>query len=173
MTLYDALFYLNSLVVVGFAIAGLVTPSGERTRVACFLVSMSSLTGVFLLLGAPVIAIAQLLFTSGVGLIYLFVNDLMGGQDDEASALTAPASWNWLVVVLGTLGAGAVGSRLFSVITSSADVTHAIAATTGGTSFAQLGYTVLVDNGIAVLGVAMLLLASLVGSGFLARRGLD
>jgi NADH:ubiquinone oxidoreductase subunit 6 (subunit J) len=113
------------------------------------------------------------LFTSGVGLIYLFVNDLMGGQDDEASALTAPASWNWLVVVLGTLGAGAVGSRLFSVITSSADVTHAIAATTGGTSFAQLGYTVLVDNGIAVLGVAMLLLASLVGSGFLARRGLD
>lgn len=176
MTLPSFLFYVNCSVVLGAALAGLTTTRGERTSVACFLLSMSSLVGILILLGAHVIAIAQLFFCAGLGLVYFFVIDVVDGAEDageRASQGSSSESWQWLITALGIAFASAIGSLLFDILPSRGGSTRVLTAVAGTRSFEIVGIAVLIDQGIALIGVGLLLLATLIGAGFLARRGID
>lgn len=176
MTLPSLLFYVHCSVVLGAALAGLTTTRGPRTSVACFLLSMSSLVGILILLGAHVIAIAQLFFCAGLGLVYFFVIDVVDveeGAGEPASPGSASGSWQWLIIMLGIAFASAIGSLLFDILPSSGGPTRVLTAVAGTRSFEVVGIAVLIDQGTALIGVGLLLLAALIGAGFLARRGID
>lgn len=173
MNFASVAFYTNSFVCIALAIYGLLATRSERTRVGCLLLSIGSLSGVFLLMGAQVMALAMLFFSAGVGLVVFFVNDLLGDAEGDAAALSSTGSWNWLVLVMGVLGASVAGLWLFELVSSGGSTGEAQAHSASATGFSSVGQLVLTDYGVALIGIALLLLASLIGAGFLARRGID
>jgi NADH:ubiquinone oxidoreductase subunit 6 (subunit J) len=182
MTWLSILFVLHCVVILGAAIAGLLARGGTRTSIGWFLLSMSSLAGVFIMLGAHVIAIAQLLFCAGVGLVCWFaVDDSVDVQidvddaesRDRALRDSAPTSWHWLIVTLGIAGASVMWTSLENFIPHKLFRVPQDSLIRGSRSFEAVGYTVLVDHGVALLVVGLLLLGALVGSGYLVRRGTD
>lgn len=196
MTWPSTLFALHCVVVLGAAMAGLFSRGGTRTSIFWFLLSMGSLVGVFILLGAHVIAIAQLFFCAGIGLVCLFVvgdvvgdvvenvvEDFDGGSSsdsmndpeclDRRSTDNAPRSWHWLMVTLGVAGASLMSIALFRFIPGKLLGTPHEAWPASSTSFEAVGYTVLVDQGVALLMVGLLLFGALIGAGYLVRRGFD
>ncbi|MCP5044247.1 MAG: hypothetical protein GY944_24730 [bacterium] len=167
MSLADALFWLHGFVIVAAMLAGLTTRSSERTSVAWFLVGSSALVGVFVLLGAFVIAIAHLLFCAGFGLLLFFVIDAVEEPTGEASGSDVS---HWLVVLLGLGGAVFLATTVIGLVPETRGAAgEGLAAVT----FADVGRTVLVDNGLATMATGLVLLAATLGAGFLARRGLD
>lgn len=191
LTLPSFLFYMHCIVALGAALAGSTitftatsrmtsaAQRGARTSVACFLLSMSSLAGILILLGAHVVAIAQLIFCAGLGLVYFFVIEGVGAADvvegtrARVSQGTAKGSWQWLIIILGIAFASAIGRLLFDILPSRRDSTEQLATFGDQQGFEVVGIAVLIDQGIALIGVGLLLLAALIGAGFLARRGLD
>lgn len=167
--------YINCAVVLVAAAIALLGTSSSRASLACFLVSMFSLVGVLLGIGATVVAIAQLLFASSLGLVCLFAMDTVV---DPANA-TDPSepSWHWLVAVFGVAGACAMGGLLVNLLdvlppTLAADQIMTLAsAVPHANAFEAVGLSVIVDNGLALLALGLVLLASAVGAGFLASRG--
>lgn len=170
MDMPSLLFYLHCIVVLVAAFVGLTTSRGARTSVACFLLSMSSLVGILILLDAHVIAIALLLFCGGLGFVTFFV---IGLADRSAERASPSESWQWLIVMLGVACAIAIGSSLFEILPSSGNAVEHAAPRAAEGAFEVVGLAVLIDQGIALVGVGLLLLASLIGAGFLARRGVD
>jgi NADH:ubiquinone oxidoreductase subunit 6 (subunit J) len=170
MEMPSLLFYLHCIVVLVAALVGLTTSRGARTSVACFLLSMSSLVGILILLDAHVIAIALLLFCGGLGFVAFFV---IGLADHSAERASPPESWQWLIVMLGLACAVAIGSLLLEILPSSENAVEHAVPPAAQSSFEVVGLAVLIDQGIALVGVGLLLLASLIGAGFLARRGVD
>lgn len=173
MDVPSLLFYLHCFVVLAAALVGLTTTRGARTSVACFLLSMSSLVGILILLDAHVIAIAQLLFCGGLGFVTFFVIGVVDRSGARASSRSTPESWQWLIVMLGVAFAGAIGSLLFAILPRGGDTPPHVMHGAANGSFEVVGLAVLIDQGIALVGVGLLLLASLIGAGFLARRGVD
>lgn len=184
------LFYAFSVVILVSAIVGLSFRWGTRASVAWFQLSMGSLAGVFVLLGAHVIAIAQLFFCAGIALICFFaIDDSTDDQqkiaeassvDDESGETQGRAigggafgSWHWLVVTLGIAGAISMWAMLFGLVPGDLSGSQLHSAKFGPQAFESVGYTLLVDQGIALLGVGLLLLGASIGAGYLARRGLD
>lgn len=155
-------FYLNCGVVVVAAAVGLLVTRSPGASLAYFLVSMFSLVGVFLFVGATVVAIAQLLFCVGTGLVYFFAIDSV----DDASG---EPSWSWLAILLGVAGACLMATLLFEVTPGGTDVLAG--GPTGRSSFGAIGLEVIVHDGLALLAVGLVLLSSAVGAGFLASRG--
>jgi NADH:ubiquinone oxidoreductase subunit 6 (subunit J) len=131
---------------------------------------MSSLVGILILLDAHVIAIALLLFCGGLGFVTFFV---IGLADRSAERASPSESWQWLIVMLGVAFAGAIGSLLFAILPRGGDTPPHVMHGAANGSFEVVGLAVLIDQGIALVGVGLLLLASLIGAGFLARRGVD
>lgn len=176
MTWLATLFALHCVVILGAAIAGLLSRRGTRTSLAWFLLSMSSLAGVFVMLGAHVIAIAQLFFCAGVGLVCWFAVDDSAddGESLDRESSEGPArSWHWLIITLGVAGASLMWASLERLIPGNIFGTSQVAVVPSSGSFEAVGYTVLVDQGVALLVVGLLLLGALVGSGYLVRRGSD
>ncbi len=184
MTGLSILFSLHCVVICTAALVGIFTTRGVRTSISCFLLAMSSLAGVFVLLGAHAIAIAQLFFCAGIGLAYFFVAEVLDAAGDgpgRDSKSPRPHSWQWLIIMLGIAGATTMGDLLFGLLSADAPThspgvassTRVLADATGQGSFAAVANTVLVEQGIALIGVGLLLLTALVGGGYLGRRGLD
>jgi len=167
MTLEAALFWLLGFAIVCAATAGIVTRSGARTRAAWFLLSSSALVGVFVLLGAYAIALAQLLFCTGFGLLLFFVIDMLA---ETADPVSQDSDFPWWVIVLGVSGATLLATTVAGFLPEANGLDL---VSTGGGSFGSIGRQVLVDNGFATLATALALLAATIGAGFLARRGLD
>jgi NADH:ubiquinone oxidoreductase subunit 6 (subunit J) len=74
--------------------------------------------------------------------------------------------------MLGLACAIAIGSLLIDLLPT---LDHAVPQVQpiAERSVEAIGLAVVVDQGIALVGVGLLLLASLIGAGFLARRGVD
>jgi NADH:ubiquinone oxidoreductase subunit 6 (subunit J) len=134
---------------------------------------MSSLVGILILLGAHVIAIAQLFFCIGLGFVYFFVIGVVEDPEPRASQGSTPESWQWLIIMLGLAFASAMGSLLFEILPGGRDAMQPIVRGSDPGSFEVVGLAVLVDQGIALVGVGLVLLAAVIGAGFLGRRGVD
>ena len=166
--------YMNCAVVLVSAAIALLGTSSSRASLACFLVSMFSLVGVLLGVGATVVAIAQLLFAASLGLVCLFAIDTVAGPANATDP--SESSWHWLVAVVGVAGACVMGSLLVDLLdvvppTLAADQVTALASAAPHTNaFEAVGLSVIVDNGLALLVLGLVLLASAVGAGFLASR---
>jgi NADH:ubiquinone oxidoreductase subunit 6 (subunit J) len=136
---------------------------------------MFSLVGVLLGIGATVVAIAQLLFAASLGLVCLFAMDTVAGPANATDP--SEPSWHWLVAVFGVAGACAMGGLLVDLLdvvppTLAADqITTLASAAPHANAFEAVGLSVIVDNGLALLALGLVLLASAVGAGFLASRG--
>ena len=167
--------YTNCAVVLVAAAIALLGTSSSRASLACFLVSMFSLVGVLLGIGATVVAIAQLLFAASLGLVCLFAMDTVAGPANATDP--SEPSWHWLVAVFGVAGACAMGGLLVNLLdvlppTLAADQIMTLAsAVPHANAFEAVGLSVIVDNGLALLALGLVLLASAVGAGFLASRG--
>lgn len=168
MTLPTAFFYLSCAVVLVAAAVALLTTRGPRTSLAFFLTSMISLVGVFISMGAHVIAVFHLLFCASLGLIFFFAIDLVGDFTDPAPSESRGSGLRWLVVVLGFVGASLMAGLLYQM-TPEGRIGDPVGG--AGSSFESIGVMVLVEQGVAVLGVGLLLLAAAIGAGFLANRG--
>jgi hypothetical protein len=82
-------------------------------------------------------------------------------------------SWQWLVIICGIGFATVIGSLLFEILPNGGGAsTQAVSEVALGSS-ESVGLVVLIDQGVALVGVGLLLLASLIGAGFLTRRGVD
>jgi NADH:ubiquinone oxidoreductase subunit 6 (subunit J) len=176
-------FYLHCIVALVAAVVGLVTTRGARTSMVSFLLSMSSLVGILILLGAHVIAIAQLFFCVGLGFIFFFVVGVVDVEVVDVTVVDQPEervargssvrSWQWLVIICGIGFATVIGSLLFEILPNGGGAsTQAVSEVALGSS-ESVGLAVLIDQGVALVGVGLLLLASLIGAGFLTRRGVD
>lgn len=166
-------FYLHCIVALVAALVGVTTNRGARTSVSCLLLSMSSLVGILILLDAHVIAIAQLFFCLGIGFVSFFVIGVVDHPQERALPGPTPRSWQWLLITLGVAFAAAIGSLLFEMLPSAGDAALQVGQRSAQQSFALVGLALLTDQGIALVGVGLLLLGSLIGAGFLARRGVD
>ena len=179
MTWPPMIFSLLCVVILGAAVAGIISRRGTRTSVAWFLLSMSALAGVFILLSAHVIAIAQLLFCAGLGLVCFFAiddsadSDVQPNTHDQRHNNWMPRSWHWLIITLGVAGVSLMWTFLFSLMPGNLAGTPQHAALLSARSFETVGHTVLVDQGVAVLCVGLLLFGALIGAGYLVRRGLE
>lgn len=179
MTWPSLMFSLLCTVILGAAVAGILSRRGTRTSVAWFLLSMSSLAGVFILLSAHVIAIAQLLFCAGLGLVCFFAIDdaadfeVQPNPHDQRRNNWIPRSWHWLTITLGVAGVSLMWTFLSRLMRGDPDGTAQHAAPLSSRSFETVGYTLLVDQGVAVLCVGLLLFGALIGAGYLVRRGLE
>jgi NADH:ubiquinone oxidoreductase subunit 6 (subunit J) len=126
-------------------------------------------------IGATVVAIAQLLFAASLGLVCLFAMDTVAGPANATDP--SEPSWHWLVAVFGVAGACAMGGLLVDLLdvvppTLAADqITTLASAAPHANAFEAVGLSVIVDNGLALLALGLVLLASAVGAGFLASRG--
>ena len=175
------LFGLHCIVVLVAALVGITTSRGPQTRVACFLVSMSSLVGILILLDAHAIAIAQLFFCIGTGLVTFYVIGVVSDageveasdqSEERAASESDPPSWQWLIIMLGLAIAISIGSLLIDVLpTRGSAASHGLQMSEQ--SIEAVGLALVIDQGIALVGVGLLLLACMIGAGFLARRGVD
>ena len=168
MTLASAFFYISCAVVLVAALVALLTTRGPRTSLAFFLTSMLSLVGVFISMGAHVIAVFHLLFCASLGLIFFFVIDLVGDPTEPVPSESREPGWRWLVVVLGFAGASMMAGLLYQLTPEGRVGDQVVGA---GASFESIGVTVLVEQGVAVLGVGLVLLAAAIGASFVANRG--
>lgn len=164
-------FYLTCGVVLASAGMALLGTRDVRTSLAYFLASMFALVGVFLFVGAQVVAIAQLLFCLGLGLACFFALDAVDDPDDEGSRVSDPRSWSWITIVFGVAGTCLMASLLFEVAPRVAS--DGPAPSPKGDAFSAIGVEVIVRDGLALLGVGLVLVASAVGAGYLASRGQD
>lgn len=167
------IFYLNCGLVLLTAAIAVLGARGVRESLAYFLVSMLALVGVFIFVGAPVVAVAQLLFCAGLGLIYFFAIESVDESARASSPTSDPHSWNWLAILLGVAGACLMASLLVEVAPSkvSSDGLEQVARVTEARgAFEAIGIEVIVGSGLALLGVGLVLVASAVGAGFLASK---
>lgn len=165
-------FYLNCGVVLVAAAIALLGARSVRESLAYFLVSLFALVGVLVSIGATVVAIAQLLFCTSLGLVYFFASGTIGEASRKQPDDRDPGSWHWLVVALGVAGACTMASLLFEVAPAATPSRVSEMASTGVPpgSFERIGIELIVRDGLALLAMGLVLVASAVGAGFLASR---
>ena len=131
---------------------------------------MFALVGVLLFIGAPVIAIAQLLFSAGLGLVYFFAIDSVEDPEASETESTEASSWGWLATLLGVAGACLMASLLIGIAPTGAGSDAAISIPRDTNPFAGVGLEVIVGDGLALLGVGLVLVASAVAAGYLSSK---
>ena len=165
------IFYLFALLMIGSALAGVVVARRGSSIVVAFLLSMISLSGIFAVLDAHLLAVAQLLMSSTLGLLLYFTNGTLLGFRGGATDLPQPSPWRWSVAMAGVGVTGWLGSFLFRV---SRNVSQEVGTVSGSLGEpVGLGVLMFGDYAIAVVGIGFLILSALIGAGYLARQGLD
>jgi NADH-quinone oxidoreductase subunit J len=163
------LFYaLGALALVG-AVAALVQVRNPIAGVTGLLVTSVSLSGVFVLLDAHLVAVLQLLVQTGSLLaLLLFVVMLIDPRTEDFGP-TDPA--RVIMRIVGSVVALVLGIVLIGVVWGGLPSPGIVPKGFGG--FDAIGRELFAAYLVPVESLALLLLAALVGALLLARRRLD
>ena len=163
------LFYaLGALALVG-AVAALVQVRNPIAGVTGLLVTSVSLSGVFVLLDAHLVAVLQLLVQTGSLLALLLFVVMLVDPRTEDFGPTDPA--RVIMRIVGSVVALVLGVVLVGVVWGGLQSPGIVPEGFGG--FDAIGRELFAAYLVPVESLALLLLAALVGALLLARRRLD
>jgi NADH-quinone oxidoreductase subunit J len=166
MSFPTLLFYTFALLVVAGALG---TIGNRRNTVAAamsLVLSLVSLAGIFVLLGAHLIAVFQIMVYGGaIVVLFLFAVMLQGDEREEL-----PPSRMGLVKVGAVLVAVCTAAGLVRVLVGFPPVP---AEPEGFGSAREVGIALYTDYVLLVEMISLLLLAAIVGALVLAKRKID
>ena len=169
----DVTFFFLASLLLGSDCLGVVVARRGDAIVGTFMLCMLSLSGIFALLDAHLLAVAQLVMSMGLSLLLYFSNGVLLGFRAGAGDLPKPGPRRCLLAMSGvgvSSGLGIVLHRLSGEVPNAVVYVGSSSALRGT---GDLGSAMFGDYAAAVVGVGFLLLSALIGAGFLARRGLD
>jgi NADH-quinone oxidoreductase subunit J len=173
MTATAVIFHLLAALLLGAALVGVVLARKGSSIVGAFLLCMVSLAGIFALLDAHLVAVAQLLVSIALSLLLYFTNGVLSEFGDDECDLQKPGRWRWLVALVG-VGLASWFGLVLHRISGEIPAGHAAAAVGSALSSPRaVAASMFGDYAIAVVGIGFLFLSALIGAGYLGRRGLD
>lgn len=167
MTAPLVLFYLFAALALGSAIAMVLNVRNTVAAALSLVVTMVSLAGVFVLLGAYLVGAVQIMVYAGaIVVLFLFVVMLLNLRTD-----LFPATRSVAPKVLGVAAALALLALLLPRIASHLPTPAALPAGFGG--FRSVGVALFTRYLLPLEAASMLLLAAIVGAVVLAKRRID
>jgi NADH-quinone oxidoreductase subunit J len=168
------LFYVLSAVAIG-ASALVIGQRNPMYSVLMLIASFAALSGLYIQLDAPFVAVAQIIIYAGaIMVLFLFVVMLLNAPQEDA------ADWDRAhplrqpgVVRLGTALAILLVIQLALALMRAGEVEGAVAATGDAatvSSVRELGRVLFTDYMFAFEATSILILAAMIGAVVLARR---
>jgi len=155
------IFYILAIVTV-IATLFAITERHAVHAIVYLVTSFFALAVIFYLLGAPLVAVFEVIIYAGaIMVLFLFVIMMLDLGHPEKTAVPGLRDW-WPAVLLGGI---LLGATLLLVVRH-----QAITAGTGGIQVRDFARTLFRDYGIAVEVISMQLLFALVGALYLGRR---
>jgi NADH-quinone oxidoreductase subunit J len=167
MSVPVVLFYVFAALAVTSALGMVLNVRNTVASAMSLVVTMISLAGIYLLLGAYLVAVVQIMVYAGaIVVLFLFVVMLLNLRNDSF----APGR-QWLVKAGALLLTIVVLSELLRLFAVGMPPTPPEPAGFGG--YRQLGLALDTDYVLLVEMSSLLLLAAIVGSLILAKRRID
>jgi len=163
------LFYVFALLAVAGALGMVGFVRNVVAGALCLVLTMISLAGIYLLLGAYLVAVVQILVYAGAILVlFLFVIMLLNLRHDDFGARRAGRS------VLGAIGASvAVALAVLLAIWSPERLAAPAPLSEGFGGYRDVGLQLFRDYVVPVEVAGLLLLAAIVGAVMLAKKEVD
>ncbi|OQY29837.1 MAG: hypothetical protein B6244_02440 [Candidatus Cloacimonetes bacterium 4572_55] len=166
----DALFLINALLAVGFAVA-MITRKNPIYSALCLIATFFPLAFIFLLLWAPFVAMIQIMVYAGaIMVLFVFVIMMINTEKQELEA----GKPKWYRRIAGAIAFLFVIVGFYSIvmgINSIAPVDSSIKEEFGST--AALGHLIFDKYLIQFELVSVLILVAVIGAVFLAKKNLD
>lgn len=160
-------FYLFAVIAVAGALGMVLNTRNTVAAVLSLVVTMVSLGGIYVLLGAFLIGVLQILVYAGAILVlFLFVVMLLNLRQEEF------APQRQLATKIAAAAIGVVVLAQFLVMLQGAFGTPAAVPEDFG-SYRQLGIVLFTDYALALEATSLVLLAAMVGAVILAKRKID
>src|SRR5688572_15302417 len=173
-------FYLFAALAVGASVL-VIAQRNPMYSVLLLIASFGALSGLYILLDAPFVAVAQIIIYAGaIMVLFLFVVMLLNapkedaGEWDRAHPLRQPGVARW-----GTLLAGLLIVQLTSALLAVREYGAAVDSQSDATSVnsvTDMGYRLFTRHTFAFEATSILILVAMVGAVVLARkeeRGID
>jgi NADH-quinone oxidoreductase subunit J len=167
-------FYLFAALAVG-ASALVIAQRNPMYSVLLLIASFGALSGLYILLDAPFVAVAQIIIYAGaIMVLFLFVVMLLNAPKEDAAEwdrahpLRAPGVARW-----GTLLAGLLIVQLTSALMAVNEYNTPVGAQSDATtvnSVADMGRAIFTRHTFAFEATSILILVAMVGAVVLARR---
>src|SRR5687767_4283816 len=167
-------FYLFAALAVG-ASALVIAQRNPMYSVLLLIASFGALSGLYILLDAPFVAVAQIIIYAGaIMVLFLFVVMLLNAPKEDAAEwdrahpLRAPGVARW-----GTLLAALLIVQLASALMAVREYDTPVGAQSEATSVnsvADLGRSIFTRHTFAFEATSILILVAMVGAVVLARR---
>ena len=169
---------LSFYVLAGLSVVASVLVIGQRNpmySVMMLIASFAGLAGLYILLEAPFVAMAQIIIYAGaIMVLFLFVVMLLNAPQEDA------AEWDRTHPLRrpGMARVGAVLATLLVVqlvwaLSAATGLTSPVSSRAGGatvSSVRELGRVLFTDHGFAFEATSILILVAMVGAVVLARR---
>jgi NADH-quinone oxidoreductase subunit J len=170
-------FYVFAALAVG-ASALVIGQRNPMYSVLLLIASFGALSGLYIQLDAPFVAVAQIIIYAGaIMVLFLFVVMLLNAPKEDAAEwdrshpLRAPGVARW-----GTLLAGLLIVQLASALLAVREYNTPVGAQSDATtvnSVADMGRSIFTRHTFAFEATSILILVAMVGAVVLARRGGD
>ena len=167
-------FYLFAALAVG-ASALVIAQRNPMYSVLLLIASFGALSGLYILLDAPFVAVAQIIIYAGaIMVLFLFVVMLLNAPKEDAAdwdrahPLRMPGAARW-----GTLLAGLLVVQLASALMAVREYGTPVGAQSDPTtvnSVADMGRAIFTRHTFAFEATSILILVAMVGAVVLARR---
>jgi NADH-quinone oxidoreductase subunit J len=167
-------FYLFAALAVG-ASALVIAQRNPMYSVLLLIASFGALSGLYILLDAPFVAVAQIIIYAGaIMVLFLFVVMLLNAPKEDAAEwdrahpLRTPGVARW-----GTLLAGLLIVQLTSALMAVNEYNTPVGAQSDATtvnSVADMGRAIFTRHTFAFEATSILILVAMVGAVVLARR---
>ncbi|MHB8069086.1 MAG: NADH-quinone oxidoreductase subunit J family protein [Desulfobaccales bacterium] len=163
MTLYAAIFYLLGLVTVASTVFA-ITRSNLVHAVVYLVVSFFGTAMLFYLLGAPFVAILEVIIYAGaIMVLFLFIIMMLRPEESQEKGRAAVRRWLPALVLAGVT----LGSLILLIIAAPGSATPLSAAAASPLEFGRALYQ---RHWFAVEVASFLLFVALVGALYLGRR---
>jgi NADH-quinone oxidoreductase subunit J len=170
-------FYLFAALAVG-ASALVIGQRNPMYSVLLLIASFGALSGLYILLDAPFVAVAQIIIYAGaIMVLFLFVVMLLNAPKEDAAdwdrrhPLRQPGVARW-----GTLLAALLVVQLSMALMAVREYDRPVGAQSDATtvnSVADMGRSIFTRHTFAFEATSILILVAMVGAVVLARRGSD
>jgi NADH-quinone oxidoreductase subunit J len=161
------LFYVFAAMALVSALGMLLNFRNTVASAMSLVVTMVSLAGIFLLLGAHLIAVIQIMVYGGaIVVLFLFVVMLLNLRRDEF-----PPGRQRALKVAATLAGAVILIELLRLLPGNLPDTDALPAGYG--TYAELGIALYTDYVLLVEMASLLLLGAIVGALILAKRKIE
>ena len=167
-------FYLFAALAVGASVL-VIAQRNPMYSVLLLIASFGALSGLYILLDAPFVAVAQIIIYAGaIMVLFLFVVMLLNAPKEDAAEwdrahpLRAPGVARW-----GTLLAGLLIVQLTSALMAVNEYNTPVGAQSDATtvnSVADMGRSIFTRHTFAFEATSILILVAMVGAVVLARR---